>query len=164
MTTKLTHNLAPIIAIRQRAEAYPQRLAQDMVQTAQRGFGTTSPAPLGAPPARKSGALSRSIVAVRVDKYRWRVTVWGALCSLFGIWHKAHDRTPVFSAGIWGSCAKSTKATIDNIPPDNNEVLSPNRHLQPKYRRRQTLYTPVYRHKKRSSKLPPRPAEIAPTP
>lgn len=75
MTTKLTHNHAPIIAIRQRAEAYPQRLAQDMVQTAQRGFGTTSPAPLGAPPARKSGALSRSIVAVRVDKYRWRVTV-----------------------------------------------------------------------------------------
>lgn len=75
MPTRLTINHTPIITIRKRAHAYPQRLAQALVTHLNTNFSGQSPAPIGAPPARKSGALARSITAVRVDSTHWRVVV-----------------------------------------------------------------------------------------
>lgn len=75
MPTRLTVYQTPLITLRHRAHAYPQRLAQALVTHLNANFSGKSPAPIGAPPARKSGALARSISAVRVDSTRWRVVV-----------------------------------------------------------------------------------------
>jgi hypothetical protein len=96
MTTRLTLLLIPIQTIRTRAEAYPQALAGAMVTHVQKGFGAQSPSPIGTPPARKSGALARSIVAVRVDKTRWHVIAGASHAPFLEFGTKRMSARPFF--------------------------------------------------------------------
>ncbi|MDX2076251.1 MAG: hypothetical protein SFZ02_07455 [bacterium] len=96
MTAKLTIHQAPIEAIRARAQAYPQALAGAMVTHAQKGFGAQSPSPIGTPPARKSGALARSIVAVRVNAYRWQVIAGASYAPFLEFGTKRMSARPFF--------------------------------------------------------------------
>lgn len=73
MYTRITFDFSAVQDIRNRAQTIPRHWAEEMVRHIHANFGSASPAPVGSPPARKSGALARSIVAVRVDAYRWRV-------------------------------------------------------------------------------------------
>ncbi|MCU0482162.1 MAG: HK97 gp10 family phage protein [Anaerolineae bacterium] len=100
MYIKLTTNNTPIQTIRNRASAYPKHLADDMVRVLNTQFGAVSPAPIGAPPARKSGALARSIVAVRVDAYRWRVVVGADYARFLEFGTKRMRARPFFLRGF----------------------------------------------------------------
>ncbi|MCL4254157.1 MAG: hypothetical protein KJ043_10300 [Anaerolineae bacterium] len=100
MPTRFTLNPQPIIAIRKRAERYPQTLADAMVVHVQTGFGAQSPAPSGAPPARKSGALSRSIVAIRVDSRRWKVVAGASYAPMLEYGTKRMGARPFFMRGF----------------------------------------------------------------
>ncbi len=100
MPTRLTINTQPVITIRQRAEKYSQTLADAMVGHVRAGFGATSPAPSGAPPARKSGALSRSIVAIRVDNRRWQVVARASYAPYLEYGTKRMGARPFFMRGF----------------------------------------------------------------
>lgn len=96
----ITYNSNPIQTIRNRASAYPKQLADDMVRVLNGQFGTTSPAPIGAPPARKSGALARSIIAVRVDMYRWQVVAGADYARFLEFGTKRMRARPFFMRGF----------------------------------------------------------------
>ena len=100
MPTRLTMNTQPMNTIRKRAERYPQTLADAMVAHIQTGFSAQSPAPSGAPPARKSGALARSIVAIRVDKYRWKVVARASYAPHLEYGTKRMSARPFFMRGF----------------------------------------------------------------
>lgn len=73
MTAQLRFNPIPITQIRHYATHYPRHHAHVMYTAIQTGFTPQSPAPSGAPPARRSGGLARSIGVHQRGAYRWDV-------------------------------------------------------------------------------------------
>ena len=100
MYTYLTFDFSAVQAIRDRAQTYPRQWAEAMVREIQTQFGSASPAPSGSPPARKSGALARSIVAVRVDNYRWRVIAGASYAPYLEFGTKRMMARPFFLRGF----------------------------------------------------------------
>jgi len=100
MYTYLTFDFSGVQAIRDLAQTYPRQWAEEMVRHIQHQFGDVSPAPSGSPPARKSGALARSIIAVRVDAYRWRVVANATYAPYLEFGTKRMMARPFFLRGF----------------------------------------------------------------
>lgn len=100
MFTRLIIHPQPIIDIRQRGQRYARTLAQTTVAHLHQTFGARSPAPAGSPPARKSGTLARSIAAVRLDAYRWRVVVGAQYGAYLEFGTKRMAARPFFRRAI----------------------------------------------------------------